>query len=230
HTASLRTGQRATTHPGPDRQRIRSFAGTRPADRARSDGETASRRARGSPARLRELTPHGKGGGVCGLFVRSAHPTPVRCLVQSLTSDANRCSEASIASLFLRGTGVRDSNHGTCAVDQSKVSVTSVCPTSTGVNCQRHRCPIMCLQAISRSFSNSTTVFTIRYGIPSFISMPNREPSSNRSGPFVRAARTDPEPSRRGWLLGSVNRAMTRLGSAGTITVPDTWRCYIARL
>ena len=45
-----------------------------------------------------------------------------------------------------------------------------------------------------RFSSNSTTVFSMEYGMPAFIDMPNVEPSARRSGASF-ASCTVPDPS-----------------------------------
>ena len=57
----------------------------------------------------------------------------------------------------------------------------------TGSSCQRQRCPLRWHQAITRSWSNSTTLLEIRYGTPTFMLIPNRLPGSSSSGPELVA-------------------------------------------
>ncbi|WP_346137372.1 hypothetical protein [Lentzea roselyniae] len=47
-------------------------------------------------------------------------------------------------------------------MDQSKVSVTSVLQSASGVSRHLQRRPLKCRQAMSRFYSNSTTTFSIR--------------------------------------------------------------------
>jgi hypothetical protein len=63
--------------------------------------------------------------------------------------------------LLRRGNGLSVIRGGILAVDQSKVSVTSVAEPPTGVSCHRQRCPLKCRQAMTRSCSYSTTVLRI---------------------------------------------------------------------
>ena len=74
--------------------------------------------------------------------------------------------------------------------------------------------------AISRSGSYSTTLFLILYVAPFFMSMPNSEPSSSRSGPET-APRTVPDPSMRACWRGSARIAKTTAGGAAIVALAD---------